>query len=464
MLVLFLGTQFYFFRHMEPIIRPLSHKGHDVELWFGDRGKPTIRDQAIQTYLSETRGRDASQMLRRQDRWGELLGTTRELLGYSIYLQPGHTSPGLAKRFYKKMRFRAQRVAQHDVGRNLLARSEARRVLRGLEKIVPADARILQHLKSLQPDVIVSVTNLIWDAPDTDYLKAAAQLGIPSIVVVASWDNLTTKSTFHVMPDLIMVWNRALAEEAVTLHEAPEEKVCVTGAPIFDYLFDLQPSCEYDAYCKQINIPSDRPFIVYMGSSASIAGDETAFVRAFAAALEVGNKVTVVVRPHPINNEIWKGFSASNVVVYPPAGALPDTKAAKQEYFDMLYHSRAVVGINTSAMIEAVIVDKPCVTIIAEEYRASQEGSGHFQHLLRGGFLEIAHSFVEAREIIARLLQDDDPKVERRQEFVREFIRPYGLKQPAGAIAAKVVELVAERKAASDIKRDFLSAISVDGS
>ena len=36
-----------------------------------------------------------------------------------------------------------------------------------------------------------------------------------------SWDNLTSKGTVHVVPDVYIVWNEPLAQEAVELHDLP---------------------------------------------------------------------------------------------------------------------------------------------------------------------------------------------------------------------------------------------------
>ena len=36
------------------------------------------------------------------------------------------------------------------------------------------------------------------------------------------------------MPDWTLVWNEALAKEAVELHDVPADKIFVTGAPVFD--------------------------------------------------------------------------------------------------------------------------------------------------------------------------------------------------------------------------------------
>ena len=62
-----------------------------------------------------------------------------------------------------------------------------------------------------------------------------------------------------------------------------------------------------------------------------------------------------------------------------------------------MYHTEAVVGVNTSAMIESGIVGRPVYTVQAEEFAATQEGTLHFQHLknVDGGLLHLAANLDE---------------------------------------------------------------------
>ena len=46
---------------------------------------------------------------------------------------------------------------------------------------------------------------------------------------------------------------------------------------------------------------------------------------------------------------------------------------AKTDYFDSVAHADAVVGVNTSALIESAIVDRPALAFPAPEFRSSQD-------------------------------------------------------------------------------------------
>jgi hypothetical protein len=48
-----------------------------------------------------------------------------------------------------------------------------------------------------------------------------------------------------------------------------------------------------------------------------------------------------------------------------------------------------VFGLNTTAFLEAVVANRPCLTIVSEKYWPAQGRTGHFRHLLKGEFLEV---------------------------------------------------------------------------
>jgi hypothetical protein len=116
--------------------------------------------------------------------------------------------------------------------------------------------------------------------------------------------------------------------------------------------------------------------------------------------------------------------------------------SSRDDFFDSLWHSSAVVGINTTAMIEAGIVGKSVLTILAPEF--AQETTLHFHYLLaeNGGFVHVAASLPEHVAQLAEIVRgghDDD----QRRTFVQSFVRPHGLDRPATGIYADAVEELA---------------------
>jgi hypothetical protein len=435
------------FRSYEGVVRSLCSRGHQVLVLHGRKDKPITMDTAMQSCLAELENCQADWLIPRRQ-W-LTLANVRELINCTNYLRPQHPAPWQSRRWINKVIRPVRIPAKNRAILQMLAGDRIQRHLRRIESAIPPVPEIVQWLREYKPDVVIASPFVNPLSEDLEYIKAAKVLNIPNIVSVLSWDNLTSKGTFHVIPDLTLVWNDILAHEAATLHDVPSEKIFLTGAPPFDFWFEMQPSMNYRAFCGQSGIEADKPFIVYLCSSPFIGKDETGFVSEFVKSLSQNERtkdVNVLIRPHPTNASIWESFQGPTLTIWPKGGEYVDNPAAKQNYFDSISHSVGIVGINTSAMLEAAILDKPCITIMADEYQRSQTGVGHFQHLLNANFMEVAVSLSEATSVIGDILAGGDTKKEQRRKFVKEFIRPWGLDKPAADIMAMTIETVGRRQ------------------
>ena len=438
-------------RSFEKVIRQLCDRGHQVKVLHGDSyaDKPVVVDRALRACTSELSNFESMPM-RLREKWLRL-SNVRELIDYANYLRPQHPTPWEARRWRRQIIFKplskALKYSRH-VNR-LFANRRVFQLLKWMERRIPPDPAILRWVKTESPDIVVSSPYILPRTGEIEYIQAARALEIPTIAIVLSWDNLTTKGTFHIIPDAVLVWNDTLVKEATAFHDVPREKMFITGAPVFDFWFDMQPTLDYASFCNKMGIRVDQPYVLYLCSSKYISGDETLFVREFAKALGSGGNtrsMKVLVRPHPLNMEIWDGVADESIAVWPRNAFWVDNPEVKQDFYHSIYYSRAVIGVNTSAIIEAAILDKPCVTIMDEEYNFKQSGQGHFGHLLDADFLEITHSFEESVAVLADILSGKDSKKAQRQRFVTRFIRPHGMDRPASEIMAKAIEAAALRK------------------
>ncbi len=250
------------------------------------------------------------------------------------------------------------------------------------------------------------VTPLVTDqSSQVDVVKSAQALGIPTALCVASWDHLTTKGLIRARPDLVFVWNERQRAEALEYHGVAPDRLVVTGAQPFDRWFERRPSSR-EAFCRKVGLRSDRPFVLFVGSTFSISAPdaELRFVLRWVDALRRDPalaEVGILIRPHPYNSAHWSDVDfpgRSNVAVY-PRSANPVNEADRQDYFDSLFHSETVVGINTTAMIEAAIVGRTVHSVLADEFKDTQGGTLHFRYLLseHGGFLRVATGLRRAR-------------------------------------------------------------------
>ena len=288
-------------------------------------------------------------------------------------------------------------------------------------------------------DLVFLVTRCTLSGHEGTIVKAARALGLPTLMLVWSWDNLSSKAVLHEHPDRLLVWNETQAGEAEELHGVPPERVEIVGAPNFDRFF------------AAVDAAGDRrkgKTIVYLGSSTNVAPDEPSIFARWLEAIRAEPSLRdaeIVVRPHPAG-EAWLDWS-------PPGPHIslqrPEQKVENEALAELLARADAVVALNTSAEIEASIARRPVLTFRAGEDAPGQEGSIHFAYLLEqnGGFVLDADTLEDHVSRLAGVLAErpDPGPLER---FVERFVRPRGIDDPvAPIVAAAALELVGAQPA-----------------
>ena len=433
-------------RHFEGVIRSLAERGHAVTI----AATRESRLVATPDGLDHPRISVGEAPSARGDEWRDLVEPIRVARDYARYFDPRFAGAG-------RLRRRAEVKAGNLAGgfkRFCESRPWVRRQWRlvgralGLvEDLVPSDGAFEAFLRAEQPDLVLVTPLIQYGSYQTDYVKAAHALGLPIALLVFSWDNLTNKGLIRVIPDRVLVWNETQHREAVDLHGVPPERVVLTGAPRFDEFFAMRPSTTREEFCAAAGLDPARPFVLYLCSSRFVAGREVEFVRRWIGELRRAadpplRTCGILIRPYPILIDQWRGFAPPDDVA---VWRQPRTVNADPSLYDSLYHAAAVVGLNTSAMIEAGIVGKPVYTVLADEVEG-QEGTLHFEYLLRanGGLVEPARDFDEHRTQLAAALTGADAGREQTRRFLEAFVRPRGLDRPATPIMVAEIERLAE--------------------
>ena len=320
-----------------------------------------------------------------------------------------------------------------------------------VENAIPSDPGRERFFQQEAPDVVLVSPLVRFGSEQSDWVKSAKALGVPVGFPVFSWDNLTTKGVIHVEPDRVFVWNAVQKREATQYYGIAAEKVIITGAPRFDSFIALRPSVDRDTYCRSLDLDPASPIVTYLCSSEFVAGHEVAFVEQWIHEIRKDARLrscNVIVRPHPRSVRQW---SEVNLARHGRVGlSLSRVLNADRSLYDALYHSAAVVGLNTSAQIEAGILGKPVLTLLAPGFEKGQQGTLHFRYLLReeGGFVELANDFDEHKTHLARALTGGYDAAEVRAA-VERFIRPHGWQRPATPIVANAITDMAPEKPSS---------------
>lgn len=450
MKVLFVARHYTYFRNYDSVLRELAARGHRLHLAVekqdalgGEACVEALAGESPQITYGATPER-------RVDAWSVVAQRLRVGIDYLRYLDPFYDTATLRR---VRARERTPRLLAALADPPLLRGAWWRRIvgaaLHRIDSAVPPPASIVAYLREQQPDVLVITPLVELGSQQVDYVRAARRLGIPCALAVWSWDHLTSKAYIRDCPERVLVWNETQRREAIEVHRVPAGRVVVTGAQCFDHWFTRQPSGSREQFCAQLGLPVDRPIVLYV-CSGLIKGSpsEPEFVTEWLGWLRrsgdplVAN-AGVLIRPYPSRMDVWQQIDLSAYGPVAVWGGNPVDERSRTGYFDSLYHSAAVVGLNTSAFLEAGIVGREVLAVLVPRFHDNQEGTEHFRYLLKigGGLLRVgrdraSHVKQLGEALRRRVVAGEHP----HRAFLESFIRPRGLGEPATPAMVQAIE------------------------
>lgn len=430
------------FRFAEPVVRELAAAGHDVRVSFAL--PDDVQDDVV---VSDAGARLVPFAAGGTSRGARAVDLHRTLASYMSLRR--RWPPLLRERWLDYFPSKLVRTlrAVDAAGLSLLIDGrQAARLATALTRLWPVPSSLVEQLREVQPDVVVASPLVFPGSREVDAIRAAQRAGVPTVGLVLSWDNLTSKGLFHAVPDRVLVWNEAQVDEAVGWHAIPRDRIDILGAPVFDYLFEVDRRGTRQCALAELDLSPGARYVVYGGSSqiGLGPGGEIEIVVSLLRALHAVDwgaegAPLLVVRPHPNNPTGWSRVHADGLLVQETSG-FPTGEDARNELALLLAHADAVIGLNTSLFIDAAILDVPAVALSLSTYEKRDRVPNrltHFEHLVRAGFLSHADDPAAASSLLVKLRRDGDFGHANRIAFVRRFIRPQGLDRPAAGLVAE---------------------------
>ncbi|MDO8732931.1 MAG: hypothetical protein Q7L55_10250 [Actinomycetota bacterium] len=449
-----------YLRNYESTIIELSQRGHHITVDFAQREKQRIASP-LQRLKEEVPGidmRDVGILSRGKDQWAPVADALRMAVDVNRYADPRYSRAVLLR---DRMVDKFQRLplpASEAITQRILhmqsdrARAHFQRAAIRMDMALPLKEHLIDTLELMQPDVIVVTPIVNAGSRQVDVVRHAQALGIPVAVAVASWDNLSNKGLLRCNPDRVFVWNEAQRTEAVEMHGIDPNTIGVTGAQLFDHWFTWKPTRSRDSFVHGSGLDPSKPYFLWLASSPFIGGDrEVEYVMRWVSRLRTQPgaiaDVGVMIRPHPQSTAPWTGVDPStlgNTVIFPRLGANPIDSDSRQDFFESIYYSAGVVGINSSAMIESAIVGKAVFTVTAPEFAEVQGGTIHFSHL-EDALLTRADSDDDLFRLLSDSMEHPEAMADKNRLFLESFIRPHGLDVSATERLASEIEDLGRR-------------------
>ena len=452
-----------FFPYHESTVRWLCKNGHTVHVSVDPLWSKNADEAAIQRAADEHPNLTLGVMPTRPGLSKFFKQFLRELLGIHSYLVRDDQDSFYLRRqeqytfskFPRGFPYYIQKLCIHRV---MLRLPFIAQILRTPERWISADGYVLKQIKAMDADVVVATPCDMRYGDEIEYVKAAHQMNIPSVIPVLSWDNLTTKGAIAVPPDMLIAWNDGQAKEASMHHRIPEESVLSGGSPFLDKWFDdLGGSESREEFCESVGLDPKRPYVLYLGSSVNISGDERWIIRELGdvfAADDQLSELQILARPHGANMSGWEELNnGSNLIYWHRDRVLPDTPEGFRDFKSAIDHSICTLGVNTTALVDAIIYGKPTIGLGIGRYSETNATNAvHYHHMVKSGALIHMTSTADVAATVASIQAGSDKSASARDAFVSQWVRPNGLGLPAGAVAGMAMQMLAEGSSVSAIE------------
>ncbi|HEY8187122.1 MAG TPA: hypothetical protein VIF64_13695 [Pyrinomonadaceae bacterium] len=231
----------------------------------------------------------------------------------------------------------------------------------------------LRRLRSNRPAVVVTTGPFQFEQPAV--VAVAKNLGIPTLALIPSWDNISTKNRLMFRYDGYLVWSAQAKRE---LHEFyPQTRnvpVYVVGAPQFDLFFQDRFKLSRAEFCAAQGLKPDLPIIVYAISSPNVFSEYhgALYLAEKVARGELGD-VQMIIRPNPIHDfeevaELIRKFSPRVIMQQTSESGLALTARTQNErqiieWVNTFRHADVVVNLSSTVAIDAAIFDRPVVNL-----------------------------------------------------------------------------------------------------
>ena len=279
----------------------------------------------------------------------------------------------------------------------------------------------------------------IFNPMDVIFMHEAKARGITTVGMVRSWDNLTAKGGFRVIPDTLVVQNDIVKDEATRIHGIPEEIIRMVGMPHYDKYRTVAPLSRA-AFLQKLGAQPESRYLLYAPVGDRFFTKNTydrEMVLVLRELLPPG--FFLLVRPPPGDQADMTGVSADPRIIFDEPGTrFPwagerkiDTEMSPDDddwLAATLAHAELLVSGFTTLTVDAARFDKPIIVIgfdartplPHDESVLRQLEFDHFQPILRSGGARLVRNEAELGAVIREYLAHPEHDRAARHHMLTE--------------------------------------------
>ena len=248
----------------------------------------------------------------------------------------------------------------------------ARWIYRWLDKNFTSSEVLAPLFEKYRPDLLFSTD--VFGEWDVLFLRFAEKHGTPTLGMVRSWDNATTKGVLRFVPQRILVHSQRVKEELVQWHDAKDASVEVIGLPQFDAWIH-GPTKSREDFFTEIGADPSKRLILFGPAGAALSDTDWQLCQILSDALEKGGlppTIQFLVRNHPHHPADLSRFKGNpNFIFETPGitlkqGGEKGRELSPDEHDHLrnsVYYSDMVMYVATSLGLDASVFDKPQILV-----------------------------------------------------------------------------------------------------
>jgi hypothetical protein len=223
---------------------------------------------------------------------------------------------------------------------------------------------------------------ILFTAPEMAIVRplahAAQRLGLRTIAIIHSFDNLSTKGRHSIMFDAYLVWSADMKSELLHVYpEIRESNIHIAGTTHFHFYTSPRHNATRTEVSESLGLDPARPIVLYAAGPDSLLPFEVPVVERLArdlADVTLTERPQIVVRPHPFERdpERWKALAARvpqlawsfpwEASAADPSWAVPSEDDLRA-FCGLVRHSDVVVNAASTMSLDAAICDRPAVCV-----------------------------------------------------------------------------------------------------
>ena len=316
-----------------------------------------------------------------------------------------------------------------------------RSFMRTLEKFFSRDEKVWkEYFEKYRPAAHLAPTT--YREVDFALIKYAKKVGVPTLGMLRGWDNMSSKAFLLAHPDMLLVQNPLMRDEAINWNDVSREKVRVIGFPYFDHYFDSQWRMTRDEVARSIGADPRKKWIAYFagGMMTGFLYDKKTHdhLLMLKDALERGEfgEAEVMVSVHPSNRAEWTGDDlGEKIKILRLVKNWTFTHDSAKIIMNFIRECELVIDLGSSLALEAAIFDKPIIFAGFNGYQDEKLPSHrklstiydytvHMQYLIRTGGVWVVETEEELIRAVKTYLANPSLHREGRSRIVKEVVGP----------------------------------------